>query len=380
MTLDPRFNPSSPPPLSGSNDLLFRALLDSAPDAMVIADYEGNIQLANRQVERLFGYREQELVGQSVEVLVPERFRHGHVAKRDSYLLHPTPRPMGEGRLLFARRKDGTEFPAEISLGPLQTEQGLLISSAIRDITERKQTEQALAEKVRELARSNADLEQFAYIASHDLQEPLRAVAGCVHLLKQGYGEKLDARADEFIRHTVEGVTRMQALIEDLLTYSRAGGIWGAMETVDMGEILQTALTNLSPLIQEAHAQVQVGELPKVTGNRTQLLQLVQNLLSNAVKFHSEARPIIEVQAQRDGSDWAFSVQDNGIGIEAQYFERIFRLFQRLHTRRAYPGTGLGLAICKKIIENHGGRIWVESTPGHGATFFFTLSDGDQPS
>lgn len=380
MSLDTHFNlPGNPQP-GDANSVLFRALLELAPDAMVIVDQHGIIQLSNRQVERIFGYREEELVGQPVEVLVPDRFRHGHIAQRDSYTAKHVPRQMGAGRELFARRKDGSEFSVEISLGPLQTEQGLLISSAIRDITERNQAEQALVDQARELARSNADLEQFAYIASHDLQEPLRAIAGCVQLLQQSYAGQLDARADEFIRHTVEGVQRMQALIEDLLAYSRAGGRRDVMQTVDVAEVVNTGLKNLALRIEEAQGQVQVGSLPKVTGDPTQLLQLFQNLLSNALKFRGEVQPVIEVQAWRDGANWLFSVKDNGIGMESQYFERIFRLFQRLHTRRAYPGTGLGLAICKKIVEYHRGQIWVESTPGQGSTFFFTLPPGEQAS
>jgi PAS domain S-box-containing protein len=371
MRLDARFN-------FEQNDLLFRALLETAPDAMVIVDQDGMIRLVNHQVERLFGYRQEELVQQAVEVLMPERFRHGHLAHRNSYSGNPVARYMGQGRELFARRKDGSEFPAEISLSPLQTEQGVLISSAIRDITDRKHAEQALAENARELARSNADLEQFAYIASHDLQEPLRAIAGCVHLLKQGYANQLDERADEFIRHTVEGVTRMQALIEDLLTYSRAGGQPGARDIVDMAEVASASLHNLGPVVQEAGAHVQVGHLPRVKGERSQLLQLLQNLISNAIKFRGTAQPVIDVQARQDGAQWVFSVRDNGIGIEPQYFERIFRLFQRLHSRRVYKGTGLGLAICKKIVEYHKGRMWVESSAGQGATFFFTLPCEDE--
>jgi len=224
-----------------------------------------------------------------------------------------------------------------------------------------------------ELQRSNAELEQFAYVASHDLQEPLRMVGSYTGLLKRRYQGKLDGEADEFIAYAMGGVTRMQALINDLLTYSRAGRGDRPLEETDSGQALARALDSLQAAIADKQAVVSHGALPVVCANIIQLTQLFQNLIGNALKFCKDRRPEIRVGAQRQGPEWVFSVQDNGIGIDPQYRERIFLLFQRLHKREEYEGTGIGLAICKKIVEQQGGRIWVESEPGNGSTFKFTL-------
>jgi signal transduction histidine kinase len=228
---------------------------------------------------------------------------------------------------------------------------------------------------VEELARSNAELEQFAYVASHDLQEPLRAVAGCVQLFQQRYQGQLDGRADVLIAHIVDGAVRMQALIHDLLAYSRIDSRSLRFELVDCSAVLRSVLANLEVAVKESGAVVTQGALPGVMANRLQLAQLFQNLLSNAVKFRGEQPPDIHVGAEYQAGEWRFAVRDNGIGIAPPYHERIFAVFQRLHTRREYAGTGIGLAICKKIVEHHGGRIWVESEPAKGASFFFTLPD-----
>lgn len=223
------------------------------------------------------------------------------------------------------------------------------------------------------LARSNAELEQFAYVASHDLQEPLRAVAGCVQLLQQRYQGQLNARADELIAHAVEGATRMQALINDLLAYSRVDRRDEPLKSTDCTLVVKEVLANLQVAIRESGAVITYGTLPTILADPLQMSQVFQNLLSNAIKYRSERQPEIHVEATCTEGEWCFSVHDNGLGIEPQYRERIFAIFQRLHTRREYPGTGIGLAICKKIIERHGGRIWVESEPGRGSTFSFTI-------
>jgi signal transduction histidine kinase len=231
-----------------------------------------------------------------------------------------------------------------------------------------------------ELARSNGELQEFAYVASHDLQEPLRAVAGCVQLLQQRYQGKLDPKADELIGHAVDGAVRMQTLIEDLLTLSRVGTHARAPVPSDFLKIHDAALSNLSAAIRDSGAVVTHDDFPTVMGDPTQLTQLLQNLLSNAIKYRGPRKPEIHVGVRRQDGGWRFEVRDNGIGIESQYFERIFRLFQRLHTRREYPGTGIGLAVCKKIVDRHGGRIWVESEVGRGSSFFFTIPEGGTPS
>ncbi len=246
------------------------------------------------------------------------------------------------------------------------------------DIAARKQAEQDLALKAQELARSNADLERFAYVASHDLQEPLRMVASYTQLLARRYKGKLDTDADEFIGFAVDGANRMQRLIQDLLTYSRLTSRGKAFELTESQAACENALWNLRQAVEDSGATVTVGPLPTVFADATQLSQLFQNLIGNGIKYCSDLVPDIHVGARVDGTEWEFSVQDNGIGIEAQYFERIFVMFQRLHTRKEYSGTGMGLAICRKIVERHGGRIWVESRPGDGSTFWFTIPRGER--
>jgi signal transduction histidine kinase len=230
-----------------------------------------------------------------------------------------------------------------------------------------------LARTATELARSNKDLEQFAYVSSHDLQEPLRMVSGFMQLLERHAGGKLDATADKYIHFAVDGAKRMQQLIDDLLAYSRVGTKGGQLAPTGSGEALQRAVANLRTAIEQRGAQVTQGELPVLRADATQLAQLFQNLVGNAIKFAGEKAPKVHVEARRDEDLWTFAVRDNGIGIDPEFSEKIFVIFQRLHTRDQYPGTGIGLAICKKIVERHGGRIWVESTPGEGSTFYFTL-------
>ena len=241
------------------------------------------------------------------------------------------------------------------------------------DITERRRTEEALARQTAELARSNTELQQFAYVASHDLQEPLRAVAGFTKLLSERYHDRLDADANDFIGFAVDGARRAQLLVSDLLTYSRVNTRGKPLARTDSESVLQDALADLAPAAKESGGQVTHDPLPAVDADETQLGQVFRNLIGNALKFHGAEAPRVHVSAEPIGGDWRFAVRDNGIGIDPQYFETIFSVFQRLHTTAEYPGTGIGLAIAKKIVERHGGRIWVESEPGRGATFYFTV-------
>jgi len=249
------------------------------------------------------------------------------------------------------------------------------------DVTDRKRAEEALAAQTQELARSNGELEQFAYVASHDLQEPLRMVSSYMQLLARRYKGKLDADADEFIAFAVDGATRMQRLIKDLLMYSRVGTKGKEPVPTDCGAVIGYALDNLQQAIAEKGATVTHDELPTIMGDEVQLTQLFQNLIGNAIKFQGEEPPQVHVGVLREGSGWLFSVRDNGIGIAPEHFERIFQIFQRLHGREEYPGTGIGLSVCQKIVERHGGRIWVDSAPGNGATFCFTVPEtrGEKP-
>lgn len=241
------------------------------------------------------------------------------------------------------------------------------------EYAERRRVEKTLARRTEELARANAELQQFAYVASHDLQEPLRMISSYMQLLERRYKDKLDADAHDFIAFAVDGANRLQQLINDLLTYSRVETRGKPPALTDCEEVLAQTLTHLQVAIQEANATISHDPLPQVMGDATQLVQLFQNLIGNAIKFRSEAPPRIHVGVERGENEWVFSVSDNGIGIKPQYTERIFGIFQRLHTRAEYPGSGIGLALCRKIVERHGGRIWVESKPGEGSTFYFTI-------
>jgi signal transduction histidine kinase len=263
----------------------------------------------------------------------------------------------------------------ELRVDERTAELKLLNEQLQRDVAERKRAEEALAQQAQELARSNTELEQFAYVASHDLQEPLRMVRSYVQLLDRRYKGQLDKDADEFIAYAVDGATRMQTLINDLLKYSRVGTQGKPVKPTDCAKVLQTVLANLQMAIEENDAQMTHDDLPTVMADEVQLTQLFQNLISNAIKFHSDDPPKVHVGVEHRSGEWMFSVRDNGIGIESQQTERIFMIFQRLHTREEYKGTGIGLAVCKKIVGRHGGRIWVEAEPGKGSTFFFTIPD-----
>jgi PAS domain S-box-containing protein len=359
----------------------YRGLLEAAPDAMVVVNQAGKIVLLNVQAEKKFGYHRDELLGQKVKNIIPEGFAERLVADALRSVEDALAQQIGTGIELTGRRKDGSEFPIELMLSPLEGAEGILVTAAVRDITVRKQADAHLLNKVEELKRSNEELGQFAYIASHDLQEPLRMVASYTQLLSRRYKGKLDADADEFIAFAVDGASRMQRLIQDLLAYSRVGTKGRDLLDISSEEALLSALLNLRGAIAESGAQVTHDPLPDVLADETQLVQLFQNLVGNAIKYQSAGVPRVHIAAARDGAKkWAFSVKDNGLGIDPQYFERIFGMFQRLHKREEFAGTGIGLAICKKIVERHGGNISVESQPGQGSTFSFALAESERKS
>ena len=487
----------------------FKGLLESAPDALVIIDHTGTIEIVNVQTEKLFGYTRQELIGQPIEILIPSRFRNAHADRRSGFFAKPAAREMGAGLELFALKKDGTELPVEISISPIELEDGVYVSAAIRDITHRKRAEaelkkanrelkaifdagaqvsiigtntsgiithfnkgaesllgytaeemvgkqtpvilhkkseidaliratgkeafeglvanaragrpdskeltyvrkdgttfpaqlhvQAITDdanlttgflgiamdlterkraeegirKYAELEAKNKEMSQFAYVASHDLQEPLRTVTSFAELLKKKYGDKLDKEGDLYLHYMLSSAQRMMELIKGLLEYSLIGKERSLLQ-VDCNEIIKAVIHDLDTKINDAHAIVEVGPLPVINGYKLELHVLFQNLVSNAIKFRRKGVvPVIKISAEKNEAGWLFKVADNGIGIEDKTKERIFIIFNRLHNRSEYSGNGIGLAHCKKIVELHNGDLWVESVYGEGSTFCFTLN------
>jgi PAS domain S-box-containing protein len=353
------------------NIRLLATVVRNSNDAVTVQDFEGRIISWNRGAELMYGYSEDEAFQMTIWRLMPasKRTEQEQLVRRlragETIHSFETQRLTREGRLL----------DVWLTVTKLVDDAGtpVGIASTDRDITERKRAEEVLRKTIADMDRSNKELEQFAYVASHDLQEPLRMVASFTQLLAKRYKDKLDADANEFIGYAVDGANRMQKMINDLLSYSRVETRGKPFEAVGCTAILNQALTNLRMVIEETGAMITQDPLPTVMGEESQLVQLFQNLIDNAIKFRREEPPRIHISAEDRGNDWFFSVKDNGIGIDPQYNERIFIIFQRLHRREEYPGTGIGLTICKKIVERHGGRVWVDSQPGNGSTFYFTI-------
>lgn len=343
----------------------FRVLVEAAPSAMIMVDSQGLIRLVNRQVEGVFGYTREELLGMPIQMLVPDRVRESHEVQMRRFSREK--RAMAAGREVLGLRKNGAEVPLDIGLTPIEMSDGLFALASVTDITERRRNED-------ELRRSNAELEQFAYIASHDLQEPLRMVASYTELLSERYRGKLDEKADKYIYYAVDGARRMQQLVADLLAYSRVGSQGKPLLPVDASAALHSVLHVMDGSIRKAEAVVTEPQpLPKVLADEGQLRQLFQNLIGNAIKFRGAEAPRVEVTWKIARDHYQFTVKDNGIGIDMQYAERVFQMFQRLHERTKYEGSGIGLAIVKRIVERHGGTIWFDSVPGSGTSFHFTL-------
>lgn len=352
---------------------MFRLVVEAAPNANVVVDQTGRIVLVNMAAETLFGYARSELIGQRMDLLLPEPLRAAHRGHLRSYFIERRPRRMGSGRDLFGRRKDGSEVPVEIGLSPIESSDGPMTLAAIIDISERQRQAAALRLSNEELERSNIELQRFAFIASHDLQTPLRSIGSFLDLLGSTYSDKLDEQGRDWIRRATQSAKLLQRLVRDTLEYSKLESRARAFARIPFRAAFDEAISLLESAIREVGAEVTAGELPEVSGDLAQLVQLMLNLVGNALKYRGSEAPRVHVSAERRGNDWTISVQDNGIGIAPRHQERIFEMFKRLHDQSQYPGSGLGLAVCRRIVTRHGGKIWVESDGVHGSVFRFTM-------
>lgn len=353
-----------------NSETRYRRLFETAQDGILILDAgQGHIIDVNPFLTDMMGFSLQDLHGKYLWEIGAFKDREAAIAayselQEKGYIRYED---------LPLETKDGRLVNVEFVCNSYPVNDKKVIQCNIRDITDRRRIEESLKEYTENLKRSNEDLERFAYVASHDLREPLRMVTSFSQLLEKNYKGRLDADADECIRYIVEGGTRMDALVNDLLDFSRVSSQGRPFKPTEMNQVVDETLQGLSVTIRESHAKIEVGTLPKATVDRTQMMQVFQNLISNAVKFSGRDDPEIRIDATTGDGEWIFSVRDKGIGIDPQFHNKIFDLFQRLHTGKEYSGTGIGLAICKRIVERHGGRIWVESAEGDGSTFYFTV-------
>lgn len=345
------------------DQLDFRTFVDEAPFGVLTIDETSTVLYANAAVERILGHAPDDLVGEPLDVIIPKHLRERHHDSFEEY------RETGEHHIdwdyveLSGLHADGHEVPIAVTFREYTIDEIPVYTGIVRDITEQKRRE-------RELARSNADLERFAYVVSHDMKEPLRMVSSYLQLLERRHGDELDDDAEEFVEYAVDGADRMRRMIEDLLKYSRVGRETVDRERVDCNDVLQTVRTNLRVSIEETGADIEVDELPAVNADRGQVVQLFQNLVNNAIRHADAEAPHVEVTATKDGDEWVFSVADNGPGIPPGQVDNVFELFAGSDEEGS---TGMGLAICRRIVERHDGEIWVESTPGEGSTFSFTV-------
>lgn len=347
-----------------------RHVIEAAPNGMVIVDGRGHIVSTNTSCATIFGYEAADLVGRPIEDLVPPRHQGAHPSFRQSFQKHPETRAMGRGRDLYGLRKDGKEIPVEIGLNPIESDEGPLVLASIVDITERKAGEQMLARYTADLERSNRELDEFAYVASHDLRSPLEGIASLASWIAEDAGELLPETSQRHLSQILQRVGRLRTLLDDLLQFSRAGRRETGLETVRMGDLLDDVISLLNP---PPGFRVVVGpDMPVLETFRTPLQHIFQNLIGNAIKHHDRETGEIRISAEKRGDVFAFTVEDDGPGIEPAFHERVFMMFETLRPRDQIEGSGMGLAIIRKLVETYGGRIQLKSALGQGSSFTFT--------
>ncbi len=351
----------------------FRLVVESAPNAIILVDSLGEIVMINKQAETLFGYHRKELIGQKMEILVPTRIKDHHPKLRRSFYTNAKARPMGAGRDLFGLKKDGNEVPIEIGLNPLEKDGETFVLASIIDITERKKSEDAIRLYNKRLEDKNKELEQFTYIASHDLREPLNSINSLIELFIENEGHKLGAEGLKQLEFITKSSTRMKELVKGLLDYARLGKK-SEFKPIDFNEVVELAINDLEISVKDSEARFSIEKLPVLEAMEMEIRLLFQNLISNAIKYQAaDHAPEINISAKKVKGGWNFAVSDNGIGIPADQKEKIFIIFQRLHGRNEYDGIGIGLSHCRKIVELHDGKIWVDSELNNGSTFYFFI-------
>jgi len=387
---DASANPSANQPnQTDSLDLRFRNSLELVPVALLLVELNGTIAFVNPETEILFGYRAAELITTQFELLVAERFRREHSEHGKGFFAIPTAQEVDAGQNLYGLRKNGLEIPIEVRLRTIHHEGRCLLLCTMLELAAWERSQVQLAIRTHELVESNTEFHAYSHLAAHDLQEPLRKIVSSLQALVDDHADKLETEARRWVDHAVDGAKRMQRLVTDLLAFSLFSSHSRPMHPVDPNAALRVVLNNLAFAIEESSAQIICHPLPWLVADENQLITLLQNLIDNAIRYRGDIAPRIEIGAELalncvqvpelysqcpdvQDTDYVFYIRDNAIGIASEYFERIFIVFQRLHSRHEYAGTGMGLAFCKKIVERHGGRIWLESTPKHGSTFYFT--------
>jgi PAS domain S-box-containing protein len=361
--------------LESEEDDLFRLAVESSPAAMIVTTQDGAIQFANAETSRMFGYQARELIGQTIDILVPTRLRPTHISLRQGFLANPSKRPMGIGRDLKATRRDGSEFPVEIGLTPIKTLKGILVLATVLDISARREADLTLAQRAFELERANERLAQFAFIASHDLQEPLRKIAAFSDLLERAIESSNKSEMAHANQVISKSALRARSLVDDLLTYSKTINDAQQLQELDLRDELESALNDLSQLVSETSAEIRI-EVPHLwfTADRGQFARLIINVVSNAIKYRKPNETAkVRIKSTPIDNGVLLEITDNGIGFDEKYARTIFEPFKRLHSQTQYPGTGIGLAICKSIADRHGWRLAIKSTPGEGTTFLITI-------